>query len=127
MARLKQRLTALGMVGALSTTMSALMVAATPAAAQSFDCSGAALSSEKTICANDRLGALDERMERLYASLMQSFDRNAQRAGLRAYQIRFLATRDRCGRDVSCIKGAYLDQIEVLSARLRFAENRWDR
>jgi uncharacterized protein len=123
MATLKKNLTALGIAGA----MSAMMAAATPAAAQSFDCSGASLSSEKAICSNDRLGALDERMERLYASLMQSFDHDDQREGLRAYQIRFLAARDRCGRNVSCIKGAYLDQIEVLSARLRYAENRWDR
>jgi hypothetical protein len=30
----------------------------------------------------------------------------------------FLVARDRCGRNESCLRGAYLDQIAVLQERL---------
>jgi uncharacterized protein len=39
----------------------------------------------------------------------------------------FLAARDRCGGKESCIRGAYLDQIEVLKARLQITELRHER
>jgi uncharacterized protein len=105
---------------------SALSAAATPADAQAFNCRRASEPAERAICANARLGGLDQRMSRLYAKLMARLDRDDQRDGLRDYQMRFLSSRDSCGRDVSCIKGAYLDQIDVLASRLRYAKNGWD-
>lgn len=51
----------------------------------------------------------------------------ASRQALRNYQRHFLAVRDDCGRDTSCIKGAYLDQISVLEARLEKANRRTER
>ncbi len=104
----------------------ALLSFTPPAAAQGFNCRLASQSSERAICANARLGGLDQRMNRLYAKLMARLDRDDQREGLRDYQLRFLSSRDSCGRDVSCIKGAYLDQIDVLASRLRYAQNGWD-
>jgi uncharacterized protein len=102
-----------------------IFAAAGPAAAQSFNCGAATRSAEIAICKSDRLSRLDERMSRLYDSLQASTnDHDSDR--LRAYQMRFLAARDACGRDISCIKGAYLDQIEVLSARIRVAETDGD-
>lgn len=101
----------------------AATVIATPAAAQSFNCRSASYSSERAVCASDGLSGLDERMSRLYGKLMAQTDSARGRERLRTYQVRFLAARDACGRDTSCIKGAYLDQIEVLTARMRVAQN----
>jgi uncharacterized protein len=97
-----------------------------PAAAQSFECGDASLRSERAVCGSDRLSGLDDRMSRLYDKLMASIDSNRGRERVREYQRHFLAARDACGRDVSCIKGAYLDQIEVLSARIRVAQSEGD-
>jgi uncharacterized protein len=103
---------------ALALSATVLAWTAHSAAAQDFNCRHAALSSEKTICANVRLSALDERMSHLYNRLWNALDSNTAREGLRDYQLRFLAARDRCGRNDTCLRGAYLDQIEVLEERL---------
>lgn len=90
---------------------------AAPALAQDFDCRSVANAAERTICARPRLARLDERMAELYGLLWARLD-NDNREGLRDYQRMFLATRDKCGRDASCIEGAYLDQIDVLRRQL---------
>lgn len=97
----------------------------TGAKAQSYSCKAATETAERVICKNERLRNLDERMSQIYRDLMQALTREDQREGLRDYQVNFLNTRDACGRNVSCIKGAYLDQIDVLKARLRYADNGW--
>jgi uncharacterized protein len=94
-----------------------VLAAAAPAKAQDFDCRSATNAAERTICARPRLARLDERMAELYGLLWARLD-NDNREGLRDYQRMFLATRDKCGRDVSCIEGAYLDQIDVLRRQL---------
>lgn len=94
---------------------------ATPVRAQDFDCHAASTATEHAICASERLSALDERMTRLYDRLWIALDDNGAREGLREYQRMFLAARNRCGRNESCIRGAYLDQIEVLNSRLRYS------
>ena len=111
---------------AAAVLMAALATFSQPAAAQSFECGAAALKSERAVCGSDRLSGLDERMSGLYDRLMASVDSDRARQRIRTYQIHFLSARDACGRDVSCIKGAYLDQIEVLSARVRVAETSGD-
>ena len=58
---------------------------------------------------------------------MQAYNSQGERQALRNYQCHFLAVRDDCGRDTSCIKGAYLDQISVLEARLEKANRRTER
>jgi uncharacterized protein len=122
----KTQLLSLSVVVLASALTCVLTAAASPAAAQSFNCRRASEPAERAICTNARLGGLDQRMSRLYAKLMARLDRDDQRDGLRDYQMRFLSSRDRCGSDVSCIKGAYLDQIDVLASRLRYAQNGWD-
>ena len=97
-----------------------------PAAAQSYDCSQSAQASERAVCGSDRLSGLDERMSGLYDSLMGATSSERGRAKQRSYQLHFLAARAACGRNTGCIKGAYLDQIEVLQARLRVAERDGD-
>ena len=92
------------------------------ASAQSYDCSQSAQASERAVCGSDRLSGLDERMSSLYDALMSATTSDRGRAKLRRYQLHFLAARDACGRNTSCIKGAYLDQISVLQSRLRVAQ-----
>lgn len=98
-----------------------------PAAAQEFDCQRARTASERTICRSDRLAGLDERMSALYSELKSAYDNRYQRNDLKMYQRRFLDARDSCGRDIECIRGAYLDQISVLESRLEQAYRRSER
>lgn len=100
----------------------ALLIAATAASAQSFDCRNAELASERVVCAHQQLGDLDEHVDRLYSALMRQSGSARAREDLRDYQLQFFSA-DACGLNASCIKGAYLDQIEVLSAQLRHAAN----
>jgi uncharacterized protein len=118
---------ALAAAAAAAAVFGALIIESRPAAAQQFDCRDAEIASERTICRNGKLGNLDERMSNLYSELMQASGSERQREGLRNYQRHFLAARDSCGRDTDCIKGAYLDQISVLEARLEQAYRRSER
>ena len=111
----------------VAMTLAAVLIQSQPAAARQFDCRNTEATSERMICRNERLGALDEQMSRLYGELMQAYDSQGERQALRNYQRHFLAVRDDCGRDTSCIKGAYLDQISVLEARLEKANRRTER
>ncbi|MFT3730164.1 MAG: lysozyme inhibitor LprI family protein [Hyphomicrobium sp.] len=115
-------------VSAASLLGLAVMAAgASPAASQEFDCRNAEIASERTICGSDRLSALDERMNALYADLRAASGSKYERADLKSYQRQFLDARDGCGRDAECIKGAYLDQISVLESRLERAYRRSER
>ena len=92
-----------------------------PAAGQSFNCRDATNAAERTVCGSDKLSDLDDRMSELYSQLLSGTTSDRTRTWVRDYQHRFLAARDACGRNTSCIKGAYLDQISVLSARIHVA------
>ncbi len=107
--------------------LAAMASSVRPAAAQEFDCRNAAFASERTICGSDRLSALDEQMSGLYKDLKAASGDRYERADLKDYQRQFLAARDACGRDVECIRGAYLDQIGVLETRLERAYRRSER
>jgi uncharacterized protein len=109
-------------------TAAAVSIAAlvAPASAQSFRCGAAETKSELAICPNDRLSNLDDRMSGLYETALAAVDSAADQKRLRNYQAQFLSARDACGRNVSCITGAYLDQIEVLQARIRVSQAEGD-
>ena len=49
-----------------SVAMTLAAVQSQPAAERLFDCRNAEATSERMICRNERLGALDEQMSRLY-------------------------------------------------------------
>ena len=104
-----------------------LAVGFKPASAQGFDCRKAEFATERTICRNAKLGALDEQMSSLYGELKATTAGKRQRAELKTYQRQFLDARDSCGRDADCIRGAYLDQIGVLDERLERASRRSER
>ncbi|HML29406.1 MAG TPA: lysozyme inhibitor LprI family protein [Hyphomicrobium sp.] len=120
------RLAAAVSAGAL-LALAAMAAGVRPAASQEFDCRNAEFASEVTICGSERLSALDERMSALYRDLKSAYGKRYQREDLKAYQQQFLDARDACGRDTECIKGAYLDQIGVLEARLEQAYRRSER
>jgi uncharacterized protein len=107
--------------------LAAMAGSARTASAQEFDCRNAEFASERAICGSDRLSALDERMSALYADLKATSASRYQRDDLKTYQRQFLDARDSCGRDVECIRGAYLDQISVLESRLEQAYRRSER
>jgi uncharacterized protein len=117
----------LAISAATLVALGVLAYEAKPAAAQEFDCRNADYASERTICRNGDLGALDEQMNGLYAELLKATAGKQRRADIKDYQRRFLDARDACGRDTNCIKGAYLDQISVLDARLEQAYRRSER
>ena len=66
----------------VAMTLAAVLIQSQPAAARQFDCRNAEATSERMICRNDRLGALDEQMSRLYGELMQAYDSRGQSARL---------------------------------------------
>jgi uncharacterized protein len=104
----------------------ALLGSVQPVAAQSFDCRDASNAAERAVCGSDKLSDLDDRMSELYGQLLSGTVSDRTRGWVRDYQRRFLSARDGCGRNTGCIKGAYLDQISVLTARLRMADANGD-
>ena len=109
-------------IAGLTVAAAALMAGlSAPAAAQSFDCRDSTVKAERAVCGSDRLSDLDERMSSLYDRLIDATPGVRGREQVRSYQRQFLAARNACGGDKSCIKGAYQDQISVLQARVRTA------
>jgi len=83
-----------------------------PVQAQSFDCRYAASPNEITICGDVRLGALDERMSRLYFRLRS---RLFGPDGVRLERSQAAWLRARCGGNRFCLGSAHLDRIAELS------------
>lgn len=98
---------------------------ATGSLAQDFDCNGARNTAEHVICNSTDLKQLDERMARAYGRLWARYSNapytSQDLASLRSTQREFLGSRDSCGANVRCIRGAYLDQIAFLTNRGRTA------
>jgi len=99
------------------------VAAAVPAGAQnskfvdkgpSFDCARARLVTEKLICRNEELAGLD-------LELADSFDaavkkaRGAAASRLRRDQVRWRASRDRCGGLLECLLTSYYQRLQELS------------
>jgi uncharacterized protein YecT (DUF1311 family) len=95
-----------------------LALASLPARAADFDCGAAQTDAEKAICSSDFLSHLDDRTARLYGWLWASLE-EGPRQHLRDEQRLFLAFRDACGPDKSCLQKSYVTRIEDLSTRLR--------
>lgn len=80
--------------------------------AASFDCSKASSVVEKSICDNEELSALDERLSLLYREKYE-LDPNAQKKE----QTLWLSERNKC-LDVGCIKESYNNRISQLSGNV---------
>lgn len=100
-------------------TLAALAVAvlAAPAAAASFPCAKAGTSTEKAICADPAVSALDERLAAAYKAALQrlGMDANATQAAVKADQKEWLAERNACGADAACLRTQYERRVAVLS------------
>ena len=86
---------------------------AVSAKAASFDCSRAATTVEKLICATPRLSALDDLMHKDYMAISASNIGDAARAQLKSSQRAWLKTRNGC-QDAACIENSYsarMDQV----------------
>ena len=91
------------LVGCLSTLL-LCFVLVPDAFAASFDCSKAVTSTEKAICGDPYVEALDELMGILWSQ-------NSVNHSAKKDQKSWLAHRDKCLSDVSCLKNIYLDRL----------------
>jgi uncharacterized protein len=98
------------------------LLLAGPASAQiaSYDCTRAASAAEHAVCASSSLGAKDIMLATYYQLLLQLRPATPGMAyrefddQLRSDQRQFLAARDACGANTSCLEKAYDDRLKVL-------------
>ncbi len=90
-------------------------LAATPAAAAapSFSCGGNLAPTEAVICSDDSLAALDRQLAAAYAKMYASFPAG-ERGTLTSVQKGWLAQRDACRTDKTCIRNAYQARLKQL-------------
>ncbi len=93
------------------SALSLLLLATLALPAQAFDCSKARSTTEKAICKNSSLKALDSRMSRSYVKAMNQISSQNGKT-LRKSQYIWLASRNKCGSNVSCLKQRYNDWLK---------------
>jgi uncharacterized protein len=92
----------------------AVLYAATPGVAASFDCGVRGLSlSEIAICRDPQLSRADEQMARRLDGFAQRLN-FGQYLGLRFWQSSQVRLRQRCGADIACLTGSYRLQMRFL-------------
>lgn len=98
----------------IGLALSLTAAVAEPPPAAGFDCTHAASASEKAICADAELAALDQRLGQLYAELQRNErGRHARRDAQRAW----LRQRDSdCGANTGCLHGSYDVRLRELLA-----------
>ncbi|QCO05190.1 lysozyme inhibitor LprI family protein [Azospirillum argentinense] len=99
-----------------------LLALPTAAAAAGFPCSKATTPTEKAICADPALSALDERLAATYRAALEhlsgaSPEEGAAGAAVKADQRAWLRERDSCGADAACLRRAYDRRMAILSFR----------
>ena len=106
------------MVGA---TMAVLLVPGWIDAA-GFDCGQIRTVTEKIICGDERLSAMDEALNALYRVLRHAD--SVEQGGLKTKQLEWLKLRDRC-EAVPCLVDAYRDRIRVFEERVAALKDGW--
>ncbi|MDQ2105139.1 lysozyme inhibitor LprI family protein [Azospirillum isscasi] len=108
----------------LRPALLALGLLALPSAATAagFPCSKANTPTEKAICADPALSALDDRLSASYRAALDrlsgaSPEEGAAGAAVKTDQRAWLRERDSCGADPSCLRRAYEGRVAVLSFR----------
>lgn len=91
--------------------------AASAGARPSFNCGSARSRSERLVCGNGTLAALDRRMSAMFYSALAGASPEV-RANLRRSRDRFLAFRNRCGSE-DCIAQAYRDRMDEIEDMAR--------
>jgi uncharacterized protein len=113
---------AAGVKSAAVAFVALLIVVAPPAAADpSFACTGILTVTEKTICADDSLAALDVVLAAAYKSKLanpgpRDYSLDDPRDAIPITQKAWLAHRDSCGADKACIRKAYAIRTAALTA-----------
>ncbi|MCB1515588.1 MAG: DUF1311 domain-containing protein [Hyphomicrobiaceae bacterium] len=106
----------------LRSITAAIVVAAavsaltSPASAASFSCMGYEdlNDAEQTVCSNQRIGALDERLDSWYRRALVRAGYFEQTEWLRAEQREWLQDRNACGAHVGCLNRIYRTRIRAL-------------
>jgi len=93
------------------------LVLAGRAQAQAFDCHAARSTAERMICADRKLGALDDHLDQAYRGAL---DVAAAPADLRTAQRAWLKQRDAC-RAAACLTPLYQARLTALAATPRAA------
>jgi uncharacterized protein len=103
--------------GAAAAFILAVLIgqSAVPAAAAnpSFSCAGNLAPVEAVICSDDSLAVLDRRLTAAYERMYASFPAS-ERGTLTAVQRTWLAQRNACRTDKTCIRNAYLARLRQL-------------
>ena len=105
-----------GPVAVLLVGIGAQGFAAAPADAASFACSKASKPDEIAICGNLSLNDQDVVMATLYQTLLPLLAMGSAGA-TRDAQKAWLARRQACRADTSCLAAAYADRIAALKAQ----------
>ena len=106
-----------------AAALAALLIGTAPAAAAdpSFACTGNLTVTEKTICADDSLAALDVALAAAYKNKLANpgpldYSQDDPRDAIPITQKAWLAHRDSCGTDKVCIRKAYTVRTNALTA-----------
>lgn len=108
---------AVALAGFLTWLLCSPAVAATP----SFPCTGNLTSTEKVICSDDGLAALDVALAAAYKNKLantgpRDYSLDDPRDAIPMTQKAWLAHRDSCGGDKACIRKAYVIRTTALTA-----------
>ncbi|HKZ95442.1 MAG TPA: lysozyme inhibitor LprI family protein [Hyphomicrobiaceae bacterium] len=100
----------------LAAAAMASVAFAMPASAASFDCDelGNKNAAERRICQNQRLGALDERLDSWYRRALERAKYFDQTGSVRSAQRAWLRSRNECGASVWCLRRHYVSRIREL-------------
>ncbi|MDR2837127.1 MAG: hypothetical protein LBV49_00935 [Azonexus sp.] len=95
-------------LGRLVLSLSALLLLWSSGHAASFDCDKATSVTEKAICADEKLSALDGSLSFIWKKV-SGID-----PSMKTSQLRWLQDRDACGADVSCLTMRYNERLGAL-------------
>lgn len=101
--------------------LAVLTISPMAAHAAGFDCAKAASPTEKAICADAGLSALDGQ---LAAAWKKALAKGGDTAALKAEQLKWLEQRDRCDSDAPCLGDRYRERLASLNGA-PLAADRW--
>jgi uncharacterized protein YecT (DUF1311 family) len=82
----------------------------------SFDCSKAGTATEKALCGDVALARLDRNLADAYTQALSWASDDAAKDTIRTEQRAWIAERDACGGDATCIAASYDARIKALQA-----------
>ena len=106
----------------ITSLAAGFILLASAAQAASFPCEKASTPTEKAICADKAVSALDGKLAQAYRAALKALsgngpDENDSMAAAKADQRGWLGERNACGADAACLQTAYERRLAVLSFR----------